>query len=296
MIDNFGDLEEEFSDYKTSPVVIFPLSYEGTVTYEKGTGQGPRAIIKASAQLELYDEELDQETYRIGIHTLKEIDGKLFSPEEMTGAVYREAARLVKDEKFLVALGGEHSLSLGLVQALRHRYEDLSVLQLDAHADLRDEYQGTKYNHACIGRRLLELAPLTQVGVRSLDREQADYIKSRKRLKVFYASRIIGRRDWMEEVISSLSPNVYLTFDLDVLDPGIMPAVGTPEPGGLSWYETLNFLRQLTEKKRIVSFHLVELSPQSGNIAPDFLAAKLVYKLDKHRYSFSISLRATYLF
>ncbi len=279
MKDNFGDLEKNFSVYRTSKTVILPLSYEGTVIYGKGTGHGPKAIINASRQLELYDEELDREVYRIGIHTLKGIEGKTLSPEEITKAVYREASRLVKDGKFLVSLGGEHSLSLGLVKALRQKYKDLSVLQLDAHADLRDEYQGTKYNHACIGRRILELAPLTQVGVRSLDREQADYIKKRKRLKVFYASRVIGQRDWIEEVISTLSPNVYLTFDLDVLDPGIMPAVGTPEPGGLSWYETLNFLRQLTEKKRIVSFDLMELSPQPGNIAPDFLAAKLIYKL-----------------
>jgi len=279
MRDNFCDLEKEFSTYRTSKVVILPLSYEGTVTYGKGTGQGPEAIIQASRQLELYDEELDQETYRIGIHTLKGIKAETLSPEEVTEAVYREASRLVKDKKFLAALGGEHSLSLGLVKALNQRYKDLTILQLDAHADLRDEYQGTKYNHACIGRRLLELAPLTQVGVRSLDQAQADYIRSEKRLKVFYASRIIGQKDWLEEVLSSLSSHVYLTFDLDVFDPGIMPAVGTPEPGGLSWYETLNFLRRLTEEKRIVSFDIVELSPQPGNIAPDFLAAKLVYKL-----------------
>lgn len=279
MRDNFGDLEEDFSAYRTSRAVILPLSYEGTVTYGKGTSYGPKAIIKASQQLELYDEELNQETYRIGIHTLKGIEGETLSPEEMTEAVYQEASRLVKDKKFLVTLGGEHSLSLGLVRALRHRYKDLSVLQLDAHADLRDEYQGTRYNHACIGRRILELVPLTQVGVRSLSREQADYIRSEEKLKVFYVSRIVDRRDWIAEVLSSLSPNVYLTFDLDVLDPGIMPAVGTPEPGGLGWYETLNFLRQLTEKKRIVSFDLVELSPQPGNIAPDFLSAKLAYKL-----------------
>ncbi len=280
MRDNFANLEEEFSAYRTCKAVILPLSYEGTVTYGKGTSRGPRAIIKASQQLELYDEELDQETYRLGIHTLKGIKGeKTLSPEEMTEAVYREASRLVKDKKFLVSLGGEHSLSLGLVRALSDKYKDLSVLQLDAHADLRDEYQATKYNHACIGRRLLELAPLTQVGARSLSREEADYIRDEKRLKVFYASRIIDRRDWMAEAFSSLSPNVYLTLDLDVLDPGIMPAVGTPEPGGLGWTDTLNFLRQLTEKKRIVSFDLMELSPQPGNIAPDFLAAKLAYKL-----------------
>ncbi len=270
MRDKFGDLEEKFSAYRTSGVVILPLSYEGTVTYGKGTGRGPQAIIEASRQLELYDDELDQETYRIGIHTGKEIAGETFSPPEMAEAVYQEAARLLKDEKFLVALGGEHSLSLGPVRALSRGYKDLSVLQLDAHADLRDEYQGTKYNHACIGRRLLELAPLTQVGVRSLNREQRDYIRSEKKLHVFYASRIVNREDWIEKVLSSLSPNVYLTFDLDVLDPGIMPAVGTPEPGGLGWYETLNFLRRLTEKKRVVGFDLVELAPQPGNIAPDF--------------------------
>lgn len=279
MRNNFADLEGKFSAYQTSRAVILPLSYEGTVTYGKGTGGGPHAIIEASRQLELYDEELDRETHRLGIHTLKGIEGKTLPPQETIEAVYQEASRLIKAKKFFVALGGEHSLSLGLARALRNEYKDLSVLQMDAHADMRDEYQGTKYNHACIGRRLLELAPLTQVGVRSLSREEADYMKRREGLKVLYASRMVGRGDWIAEVISSLSLNVYLTFDLDALDPGIMSAVGTPEPGGLSWYETLNFLRQLTEKKRIVSFDLVELSPQPGNIAPDFLAAKLAYKL-----------------
>lgn len=289
---NFADLEGEFSNYESSKAIILPIAYEGTVTYGKGASQGPQAILKASQQLELYDEELRQDTYKIGIHTLDTVEGRDLSAEGMVEKVYLKASPLVRDEKFIVMLGGEHSLSLGMVKALRDKFADLSVLQLDAHADLRDEYEGTKYNHACVGRRMAELVPLTQVGVRSLSREEGEYIKSGKGPKVFYAGQITGRRgqvsafdtikekrDWIEEVISSLSPNVYLTIDLDVLDPGIMPSVGTPEPGGLDWYETLQLLRQLAREKKIVGFDLVELAPQPGNISPDFLAAKLTYKL-----------------
>ncbi len=276
---NFADLEEDFSNYENSKVVILPIAYEGTVTYGKGTSQGPQAILEASQQLELYDEELRQDTYKIGIHTSGTVEGGELSAKEMVEEVYLKASPLIRDEKFIVMLGGEHSLSLGMVKALRDKFTDLSVLQLDAHADLRDEYEGTRYNHACVGRRISELTSLTQVGVRSLSREEAEYIKTDKGPKVFYASQIIGRGNWMEEVISGLSPNVYLTIDLDALDPGIMPSVGTPEPGGLGWYETLQFLRQLTRERKIVSFDLVELAPQPGNISPHFLAAKLTYKL-----------------
>lgn len=273
---NFADLAQ---DYENSQVVILPIAYEGTVTYGKGTSHGPQAILKASQQLELYDEELRQDTYKIGIHTLGTVEGGELSAKGMVEEVYLKASPLVRDEKFIVMLGGEHSLSLGMVKALRDKFTDLSVLQLDAHADLRDEYEGTRYNHACVGRRISELTSLTQVGVRSLSREEGEYIKTDKGPKVFYAGQTIGRGNWMEEVISGLSPNVYLTIDLDVLDPGIMPSVGTPEPGGLGWYETLQFLRQLTRERKIVGFDLVELTPQDGNIPPDFLAAKLTYKL-----------------
>ncbi len=276
---NFADLEEDFSNYESSKVVILPIAYEGTVTYGKGTSQGPQAILKASQQLELYDEELRQDTYKIGIHTLGTVEGSELSAQEMVETVYLKASPLARDEKFIVMLGGEHSLSLGMVKALRDKFADLSVLQLDAHGDLRDEYEGTRYNHACVGRRISGLVPLTQVGIRSLSREEGEYIKSGKGPRVFYAGQIIGGRNWVEEAISGLSKNVYLTIDLDVLDPGIMPSVGTPEPGGLDWYATLQLLRQLTKQRKIVSFDLVELAPQPGNISPDFLAAKLTYKL-----------------
>ena len=276
---NFADLEEEFSNYESSKVVILPIAYEGTVTYGKGTSQGPEAIMEASRQLELYDEELRQDTYKIGIHTLDIVEGKDLPAREMAETVYLKASPLVRDEKLIVMLGGEHSLSLGMVKALRDKFADLSVLQLDAHADLRDEYGGTRYNHACVGRRMAELVPLTQVGIRSLSRGEGEYIKSGKGPKVFYAGQITGARNWIDEAVSGLSGNVYLTIDLDVLDPGIMPSVGTPEPGGLDWYETLQFLRQLTRERKIVGFDLVELAPQPGNISPDFLAAKLTYKL-----------------
>lgn len=216
-----------------------------------------------------------KEIYKIGIHTLPEIT-ILKDAERMTQRVCAIAKELLQDDKFIVMLGGEHSLTVGMMYALIEKYPNLSVLQFDAHADLRDKYQGTKYSHACAMRRISELCPFIQIGIRSMSRDEASFLQA-KNIEPIYADNF--SLDRIEEVTSNLSQDVYITIDLDVLDPSIMPAVGSPEPGGLYWYDFLSLLRQVIEKKNIVSFDVVELCPISNNIAPDFLAAKLIYKL-----------------
>ncbi|MBT9132619.1 MAG: N(1)-aminopropylagmatine ureohydrolase [Firmicutes bacterium] len=276
---NFADLEEKFSGYDASLVIILPVSYEGTVTYRKGTAKGAKAIIRASRQLELYEEETGFEAYRVGIHTAKKVSGNGLSPEEIIDRVYARGRKLLDDGKFIVMIGGEHSLSIGMVKAFNEEYRDLSILQLDAHADLREEYGGSRHSHACVGKRILDFAPLTLLGVRSLRREDADYISQTERLNVFYAGKNIGEKRVADKIISTLSENVYLTIDLDFLDPSIMPSVGNPEPGGVSWTQAMKFFGYLAQRRNVVGFDVVELAPLPENIAPDFLAAKLIYKL-----------------
>ena len=276
---NFLAISEEFSNLENSEFVILPVPYEQTTTYKAGTREGPLAIINASAQVELYDEELGLESYRKGICTLDNLNVTSLGPKRMNEIIYEASKELIHLKKKVVMLGGEHSISWGLVKAYRERYPDLSVLQLDAHADLRDEYQENKFNHACIMRRIRELVPSVQVGIRNLSQEEAEYIKTQKKLPIFYAQKMISSDEWMDQAIVLLSDEVYVTIDLDFLDPSIMPAVGTPEPGGILWYPTLNFLKKLARRKKIVGFDMVELAPLPGMVAPDFLAAKLVYKL-----------------
>jgi agmatinase len=275
---SFGALEEEYSSYERSRVVIIPVPYEGTVTYVKGTSRGPKAIVEASKNMELYDEELGRNTFEVGIHTLKQLDVRRQGPERVIGRVARSVRKVVAANKFPVVLGGEHSITLGAVRALRERFPSLSVLQLDAHADLRESYEGTRFNHACVMARVRELCPAVQVGVRSLSDEEAALIRE-KNLCVFWAKDIHDNDEWVDDAVSRLSGDVYVTIDLDVFDAGIMPSVGTPEPGGLGWYQTLVFLRGVAEGRNIVGFDVVELTPNDSNIAPDFLAAKLTYKL-----------------
>ncbi|UCD85289.1 MAG: agmatinase [Deltaproteobacteria bacterium] len=259
-------------------ILILPIPYEQTVSYRPGTREGPRAIITASQELETYDEELEQETYQLGIHTLEKFGPIMSGPKEMIASVQKKASELLKPGKFLVTLGGEHSLSFGLVKAFREKHPSLSVLQLDAHADLRDSYQGTPFSHASVMSRIQEIVPTVQVGIRSLSLEESRLIKERQ-LPVYFARDIRRGDDWMEKAIERLSPQIYLTIDLDVLDPSIMPSVSNPEPGGFSWEDLLRFLRLLNTRREIIGFDIMELAPIPGNIAPDFLAAKLTYRL-----------------
>ena len=275
---NFAGLLSPYADLETAKVVILPVPYDSTTEWHGGTREGPRAIINASQYLEFYDMELRQEIYKVGIHTLPEILPSLNSPEEMVQRVYQVAKELIQQMKFVVMLGGEHSLSLGVLRAFKEKYHDLCVLELDAHADLRDEYVGTKYSHACVTRRALEFCPVTQVGIRSLSWEEQQFLNQNK-MQPFYISQLTLDSGSSQQIIASLTNNVYLSVDLDVFDPSIMPAVGTPEPGGMQWHEVLNLLKSVTENKHVVGFDLVELCPKEGPAACAFLAAKLAYKL-----------------
>ncbi len=276
---NFGGIEEsEFSGFESSQVLILPVSYEGTVSFGTGTGAGARAIIDASRNMELYEEETDAEVYKIGIHTLEEFAPRE-SPEAMMNGLYQQTVELLKAEKFLCMLGGEHSVSAPVIRAHAERFHNISILQIDAHADLRDEYDGTPHSHASIMARSVKdlKIPAVQVGIRSLSADEARSLADLP-TKIFWAKDIVGRTDWIDDAIDNLTDNVYLTIDIDGLDPSLVPTTGTPEPGGLGWYEVLTLIRKLAEKRRVVGMDLVEFSKTENSDAPAFLCAKLVYK------------------
>ncbi len=281
---NFAGISPPYSDWENSRVVVLPVPYDSTTDWRSGARDGPRAIIDASRYLELYDLELKREIYRVGIHTLPEIQPDMTSPENMTQRVYTVARGLLDKNKTLLMLGGEHSLTLGMVKAYREKHQALSVLQLDAHADLRDSYLGTRFSHATVMRRVCELCPIVPVGIRSLSEEEHRFIDEAG-IKPVYANGLILAGDSINHIIATLSNEVYITIDLDVLDPSIMSAVGTPEPGGIGWYELLNLLREVARSKRIVGFDLVELCPDEGPLSCAFLAAKLAYKLIGYIYT-----------
>jgi agmatinase len=276
---NFGGIEEtEFSSFESSQVLIFPVSYEGTVSFGAGTGAGAQAIIDASRNMELYEEETDAEVYKIGIHTLDAFT-PLESPAAMMNGLYERTKELLKEEKFLCMLGGEHSVSAPVIRAHAERFHNISILQIDAHADLRDEYDGTPHSHASIMARSVKdlKIPAVQIGIRSLSAEEAKSLADLP-TKIYWAKDIVGRTDWIDSAIDSLTENVYLTIDIDGLDPSLVPTTGTPEPGGLGWYEVLTLIRRLAEKRRVVGMDLVEFAKAQNSDAPAFLCAKLVYK------------------
>ena len=277
---NFGYLPEEYSDADNSRIVIIPVIYDGTSTWVKGADKGPAAIIEASANMELYDIETDSEVYKQGIFTDTPIEGAI-STIEMVEVVVDNVKYYLGKDKFTVVIGGEHSVSIGAVKAHAEKYDDLTILQLDAHTDLRNEYNGSKYNHACVMARAKEICPIVQVGIRSMDISEKD---STDPSRIFFAKDIHNNTDWIKRVIPTLSDNVYITIDLDVFDPSIMPSTGTPEPGGLLWYDVLALLKTVSEKKNVVGFDVVELCPDGKNKGPDFLAAKLIYKLLSYKF------------
>jgi len=277
---NFGGLEENFSSYEGSNVVVIPVPYDGTSTWIKGADKGPDAILEASANMELYDIEYDTEFYTIGIHTFNPL-GPFQSPEEMVEQVYENVKKHISN-KYIALLGGEHAVSLGTIKAHVEAYDSVTVLQLDAHSDLRDEYEGSKYNHACVMARTRELCPVVQVGIRS---QCVEELSSFNRDDIFYAHEIAYNSRWIEDIIARIrTHNVYITIDLDVFDPSIMPSTGTPEPGGLLWYETLELLEQIHRHRNVVGFDVVELCPNEQNKAPNFLAAKLIYKMMGYKF------------
>jgi len=279
---SFLGLPPEINPPDKARVAILPVPYDLTTSYQPGARRGPLAILDASTHLELYDDELDADTWEaVGIATLPAVAPDTTGPAATLARIFDAARGVVESSRFLVGLGGEHSVTAPLVRAVRERYPSLGVLQIDAHADLRESFEGSRDNHACVMRRLLEDGvPIAQVGVRSLTREERELILARRICSVFAAEATREPVEkWVGKVLDALPEEVYVTVDLDGFDPAIMPATGTPEPGGLDWYTVLALLREVGLRKRIVAFDVVELAPISGNVAPDFLAAKLVYKL-----------------
>lgn len=274
----FGSWIKKYSDYHNSKVVLLPVPYDGTSTWSKGADKGPDAIIEASANMELYDIETDSLPYKAGIYTASGLPVKSLGPEKVSALVKSEVDIYLKDSKLVGLLGGEHSVSIGSILSHNKYYPGIGVLQLDAHADTREKYHGSAYNHACVMARVREKCPIVQVGIRSISSSE---IRSKKRdlTRIFFAEHIHDNDNWMNEAISLLPENFYLTVDLDVFDPSIMPSTGTPEPGGLQWYQVLKFLKKAIGEKNLMGFDVVELCPNENNKAPDMLASQLVYKI-----------------
>jgi len=279
----FGGTTPIPSDFDSARVVILPIPLDRTTSYVPGTRTGPHEILIASSHMELWDEETGTDVHGIGICTLPEMEFPFATLEEVMQEIRRVATELVTREKFPVILGGEHSITAPVVAALAARHRGLSVLQIDAHADLRDSYMGTPHNHACAMRRSLEYGHVTQVGIRSMSAEEADAAPGLN-TTIFYDAMMRQDPQWIDRVVDSLTDPVYITIDVDGLDPAIMPSTGTPEPGGLSWYEMLALLRAAISRRTVVACDVVELSPIPGLVAPNFLCAKLIYKVLTYRF------------
>ncbi len=281
----FGGLEPEYCDPATAKAVVIPMPYEGTTSYRSGTKEGPAAILLASRQVELYDEELDAEPFTAGIATMAEIQPSRRDYAAPIAQTYEAVREVLVRDRFPIVLGGEHSISAGAIRAARELYPDLSVLQIDAHADLRDSYEDSPLSHASVMRRVCELKiPITQVGIRNLCAEEMAFWRQERPSAIFWARDLNAGRHAPEEIAATLTDHVFVTIDVDGLDPAIMPATGTPEPGGLFWYDLLDILRPVFARHTVVGADILELAPIPGNVAPDFLCAKLVYKLVGYRF------------
>ena len=280
----FGGTMPGAPTFETAKAVILPIPLESTTSYVPGTRNGPREILVASSHMELWDEETNTDVHAAGIYTLPEMELPFDDMADLMTEIRRVTAAIVERDKFPVILGGEHSITAPVVAAVAARHPGLSVLQIDAHADLRDTYMGTRHNHACAMRRVLEYARCTQVGIRSLSTDEAKIAPSLA-TRIFYDVSMRQDKNWIERVVDSLSETVYITIDADGMDPAIMPSVGTPEPGGLSWYEMLALLRAVISKRRVVGCDLVELCPIPGMVGPNFLCAKLIYKILTYQFT-----------
>ncbi len=276
----FAGIESAYASFDRAKILLQSIPYDGTSTWGKGADGGFEAFLDAAENMELYDIETDSEVYRQGIHLLEEIS-ESSSPEAVYQEVLRRTRELLELGKFLTFFGGEHSVSIGIIEAFRKVYPDLTVLQLDAHTDLRVAYLGSRYNHACALHAASKETNLVQVGIRSMDESEKAFLKPDQ---CFFAHEILGDSTWMERSIDLMSDQVYLTIDLDVLDPSIMPATGTPEPGGMEWYPLLQYLKKVFESKTVVGFDVVEFAPISGLKAPGFLVAKLYYQLLSYKF------------
>jgi agmatinase len=277
---NFGG-DEVVYEYQESGIIILPVPYDDTSTWMRGADKGPDSILEASVNLEFFDVETSSEAHLIGINTVEPVLEKE-TPEKLVNAVYERILRILTDKKFPVLIGGNHTVPIGAIKAFSEYFDDLSVLQLDAHADLRQEYEGSKYNHACAMARAREFSPIVQVGIRSISEGELPYVE---RDRMFYSHELYYDKGLYTKAIDKLTKNVYITIDLDVFDPSLMPSTGTPEPGGPQYFELMHFLREVIKSRNVVGFDVVELCPSETNKSPDFIAAKIIYQLLSYRFS-----------
>lgn len=282
-MENFAGLNAQFTDYKTSKIVVLPVPFDATSSWKHGADKAPEAILEASVQLEWLDTETDIEVYKQGIHTAAPVDTNC-TPEQMCTNVEQRMMQILADGKFPLMLGGNHTVSIGAFRAAAKRFKDFTILQFDAHSDLRESYEGTPYSHACVMAHAKRLAPLTQIGIRSMCAEEMNQYDP---LRIFWGRDLFfdTTRRWEEEALDTLSRNVYITIDLDVFDPGIMPATGTPEPGGLQYFQVLHFLRRVFTKCNVVGCDIVELCPIPALHACNFMAARLAYQLMTYKFA-----------
>ena len=276
----YAGIPEELAKLEKAKIVLIPVPYDGTSTWQKGADKGPEAFLDASSNMELYDIETDSEVYNQGVY-LADAVTENSSPEAMVEAVHQATKKYIKKNKFVTIFGGEHSISIGTIRAFNEMFPSLTVLQLDAHADLRKEYEGTACNHACALYEASQNTNLIQVGIRSMDAIEKTVMDTEK---TYFAHEMALDDTWMDSAIDQMTDNVFITIDLDAFDPSIMPSTGTPEPGGLLWYETLEFLKQVFEEKNVVGFDIVELCPNKVDKSSDFLAAKLYYKMLSYKF------------
>lgn len=276
----FAGVEPDYAEKNSAKIWLQSIPYDGTSTWGKGADKGFDAFLEATENMEIYDIETDSEVYKQGVHILPAITENS-SPEKVYSAVLESTWQLLKEDKFLTFFGGEHSVSIGLIEAYRKKYNNLTVLQLDAHADLRPEYMGSKFNHACAVHQASKTTNLIQVGIRSMDSIELPHLN---REKCFFAEEMYNQSQWMRNSIEMMTENVYITIDLDALDPSIMPSTGTPEPGGLDWNTTINYLQKVFKSRNVVGFDIVEFAPIEGLKAPDFLVAKLYYKMLSYKF------------
>ncbi|SDX16541.1 agmatinase [Lutibacter oricola] len=277
----YAGIPADYAKIETSKVVLIPVPYDGTSTWQKGADKGPKAFLEASENMELYDIETNTEVYKNGIYLANEVIENE-SPEKMVDAVHKITKSYIQKNKFVTLFGGEHSISIGSIRAFNECFDNLTVVQIDAHADLRKEYEGSTCNHACAVYEASQNTNLIQVGIRSMDVIETTVMDKEK---VFFAHDLATDDYWMDNAVDLMTGNVFLTIDLDAFDPSIMPSTGTPEPGGLFWYETLEFLKKIFDEKNVVGFDIVELCPNESEKSSDFLAAKLYYKMLSYKFS-----------
>ena len=282
---NYAGIPDKYAQLETSKIVLIPVPYDGTSTWLKGSNKGPEAFLEASENMEIYDIETDSEVYKKGVFLADPVNEKS-SPEKMVDTVHKTASDFIKKGKFVTLFGGEHSVSIGSIRAFMENFENLTVLQFDAHADLRPEYEDSKCNHACAVHEAQNEVNLVQVGIRSMDLVEKPFLKKEN---CFFAHEIFADHNWMKKALDRITENVFITIDLDVFDSSIMPSTGTPEPGGLDWYQVVNFIKMVVQKKHVVGFDIMELCPNKNNKAPDFLAAKLYYKILSHVFNKKIN-------